>query len=129
MLRTRPEAAATAILGSSLGGLISAWAGVHDAASFGLVGALSPSTWWNSGVVIEKVQAMGVVRPQRVYVDNGASGDDGDNTNRLAEAFAGDGYIDGQTLSHVVDPAGQHDESSWARRLPGALTFLFGRRP
>src|SRR4029078_3964792 len=44
MLRTQPGRATTGTLGSSLGGLISVHAGVKDAATFGIVGALSPST-------------------------------------------------------------------------------------
>ena len=52
MLRTMPGREHTAILGSSLGGLISAYAGVKRPDTFGLVGAMSPSTWWDNRTII-----------------------------------------------------------------------------
>ena len=55
MLRTAPGPADTAIMGSSLGGLVSAYAGVTRPAVFGLVGAMSPSTWWDDRVIIDRV--------------------------------------------------------------------------
>ena len=44
--RTRPDPAHTAILGSSMGGLISLYAGVKYPAVFGRVGVFSPAFWF-----------------------------------------------------------------------------------
>ena len=132
MLRTEPARAATGILGSSLGGLISAYAGVRRPDVFGIVGAMSPSTWWNGTVIIGDVAAMpSTMRPARVYVDSGDSGtsnDDVSNTNQLAATYVADGYVAGVDFDHVVQAGGQHSEIYWAQRLPGALQFLFGPR-
>jgi predicted alpha/beta superfamily hydrolase len=130
-LRTQPGRATTAVIGSSLGGLISVYAGVKHPDTFGLVGALSPSTWWDNTTIIGDVKGMGAARPDRVYVDSGDSGQDNDdvvNTNLLAAAFVQIGYVDGTTLKHVVQAGGQHSEIYWAMRLPGTLSFLFGAR-
>jgi predicted alpha/beta superfamily hydrolase len=131
MLRTQPEPEHTGILGSSLGGLISAYAGCTHAATFGLVGAMSPSTWWDNTVIIGDVKAMAQPRPLTVYVDSGDSGpsnDDVTDTANLASAYRGLGYSDGKTLDYLVQMGGQHNEVYWAQRFPGAAQFLFGKR-
>jgi predicted alpha/beta superfamily hydrolase len=132
-LRTMPEREHTAILGSSLGGLISAYAGVVKSDTFGIVGAMSPSTWWNSTVLLTTLLPMTPAspRPLRVYVDSGDSGpsnDDKDNTAMLAGAYRSLGYADGTTLKYVVQAGGQHSEIYWSQRLPEALKFLVGPR-
>jgi predicted alpha/beta superfamily hydrolase len=133
LLRTLPDRAHTGMVGSSLGGLISAYAGVKRPDVFGLVGAMSPSTWWNGTVLIADVAAMpAAARPARVYVDSGDAGpsnDDVTNTTALAATYANLGYQSGVDLLHVVQSGGQHNEVYWAQRLPGALQFLFGPRP
>ncbi len=129
--RTLPDRANTAIVGSSLGGLISAYAGVRLADTFGLVGALSPSTWWNNRVILDEVATTPrrTSRPLRVYVDSGNAGtsNDGvDDTRMLAAAYRAAGYVEGTTLRYVVQEGAQHSEAYWAMRLPGALAFLLG---
>jgi predicted alpha/beta superfamily hydrolase len=132
MLRTQPGRTTTGTLGSSLGGLISAYASVTRADVFGIIGAMSPSTWWNSTVIIGDVQKMQASpRPLRVYVDSGDSGtsmDDVTDTNKLAATYLAIGYQDGVDFKHIVQAGGQHNEIYWSQRLPGALAFLFGPR-
>ncbi|MCX5746599.1 MAG: alpha/beta hydrolase-fold protein [Proteobacteria bacterium] len=133
MLRTLPGPATTGILGSSLGGLISAHAGCVHADVFGLVGAMSPTTWWDDALIIREVAATTTQRPSRVYVDSGTVGaeDNQDGvvlTNQLAAAYPANGYTDGVDFQHVVQVGADHDERAWAQRLPGALAFLFGPR-
>ena len=130
MLRTRPEAASTAIVGSSLGGLVSAYAGVRRADVFARVGALSPSTWWNAGVIVADVQASPAapLRPAVVYVDCGGAADDQADTDQLAAAYQGLGYVDGVSFRYVVQPGAAHSETYWAQRFPGAMQLLLGER-
>jgi predicted alpha/beta superfamily hydrolase len=133
-LRTMPDRASTGLMGSSLGGLISAYAGVHRADAFGLVGAMSPSTWWNGLAIVDEVGTTPTrpQRPDKVYVDSGdagASNDDVTDTAQLAQKYASVGYVEGTTMHYVVQSGGQHNEVYWAQRLPGALAFLLGPRP
>ena len=129
-LRTLPDREHTAILGSSLGGLISAYAGVTRADTYGLVGVMSPSTWWDNNWLIGDVgTTKATPRPLRVYVDSGDSGasnDDVTQTKMLADQYRSLGYKDGATFDYVVQAGGQHNEVSWAQRLPGAMAFLLG---
>ena len=133
-LRTVPAREQTGIMGSSLGGLVSAYAGVRHADVFGLVGEMSPSTWWDNTMILGQVSTtpMHPAKPARVYVDSGDSGpssDDVTNTTELAARYRTVGYVDNTTLLHVVQAGGQHNETYWAQRLPNALHFLLGARP
>ncbi|MBX3187766.1 MAG: alpha/beta hydrolase [Labilithrix sp.] len=132
-LRTLPAREQTAIMGSSLGGLVSAYAGVRRADVFGLVGAMSPSTWWDGTMILGEISSLATkpARPIRVYVDSGDSGpsnDDVANTTLLAQRYRAVGYADDQDLRHVVQAGAQHSETYWASRLPAALAFLLGPR-
>ena len=129
-LRTIPDRDHTTMIGSSLGGLITAYAGVTHADVFGQVGALSPSTWWDSDWLLGDVgKTPASPRPLRVYVDSGNAGpsrDDVTQTRKLAAEYRTLGYKEGTTLDYLVQNGGQHSETYWAERLPGTLAFLLG---
>ena len=130
LYRSSPGRLDTAIAGSSLGGLASAYAGLWYADVFGLVGVMSPSTWWNNDELIGLVQVHQSATPQpaRVYLDSGDSGpsnDDVTQTQVLAQAYQATA---GVQVHYLVGKGDTHTESSWARRLPGALRFLLGGR-
>lgn len=120
------DAAKTSLAGSSLGGLITAYAGIKKPDVFGRLGIFSPSTWWDETFIIGAVKAS-VQKPSRVYIDSGNSGPSGDdhrNTASLAQTYRDIGFRDGANLEYVLEPGGVHNEDAWARRLPGALRFL-----
>lgn len=128
-LRTMPGRESTGIMGSSLGGLVSVYAGAKYAATFGFLGAMSPSTWWDNRMILGVVAQMGQPRPAKVYVDSGNAGvsnDDVVNTADLANAYKTLGYVDGTTMKYVVQQGASHSETYWAQRLPAALAFLLG---
>src|SRR5262249_7025226 len=96
---------------------------------YGIVGAMSPSTWWNNDVIIGDVMAMpATARPARVYVDCGDASDGQADTDKLAATYVAIGYQRGVDFLQVIDPTGKHNEFYWAKRLPGALGFLFAPR-
>jgi predicted alpha/beta superfamily hydrolase len=131
MLRTRLDVASTALVGSSLGGLVTAYAGIKYPAVYGLLGELSPSSWWNNGVIVGDVKATPAAPPHAltIYVDSGQGDvDDESDTDNLAAAYLALGYVDGQTFRHVIQPGAQHSEVYWAERLPGAMQLLLGVR-
>ena len=131
MLRTRPEVGSTALAGSSLGGLVTAYAGLKHPDVYGLLGELSPSSWWNAGVIVGDVKATPAAppRPLTIYVDSGQGDvDDESDTDDLAAAYVALGYVDGQSFRHVIQPGAQHSEVYWAERLPGAMQLLLGVR-
>lgn len=131
--RTLTGPADTALVGSSLGGLLSVWIGVQRADVFGNIGAMSPSTWWDDRMILDEVTRTSgrPARPLRVWVDSGDSGpsrDDVENTRMLAAAYRALGYRDEVDLHYVVQEGAVHNESAWRTRLPDALRFLLGPR-
>ncbi len=132
-LRTRPDVASTAMAGSSLGGLVTAYAGLKHPEVYGMVAEISPSTWWNNDVIVGDVQGTPAApaRPLIVYVDSGsgaASIDDEPDTDLLAAAYLALGYVDGTSFRHVIQPGAPHSETYWAERFPGAMQLLLGVR-
>jgi predicted alpha/beta superfamily hydrolase len=121
------DPAKTTLAGSSLGGLITAYAGVKKPDVFGRIGIFSPSTWWDGRYILSAVKAS-VGKPSRVYVDSGdgggEGGDDWMNTAELAKTYRDIGFRDGANLQYVLEPMATHNEDAWARRLPAALRFL-----
>ena len=131
MLRTRPGVASTALVGSSLGGLVTAYAGLEHPEVYGLLGEISPSTWWNNDVIVTDVKTTlaAPARPLTVYVDSGAGTvDDEADTDLLAAAYLALGYVDGTSFRHVIQPGAAHNETYWAEHFPGAMQLLLGVR-
>jgi predicted alpha/beta superfamily hydrolase len=127
-LRTLRDADNTAIIGSSLGGLVSVWAGLTRPDVFHRVGALSPSTWWNNTWIIGQSSAATGPLPTRVYIDSGNAGnssDDVTNTTQLANVWKAK---PGVTVKSLVQAGASHSEVYWRQRIPGALQFLLGAR-
>jgi predicted alpha/beta superfamily hydrolase len=137
---TRPEREATGIMGSSLGGLISLRAAVQAPATFGLVGAMSTALTPGQGAIVRRLATL-PSPPVRVYLDVGGH-EAGDapspglerlwsaralaESRRIRDALVASGLREGTSLLCVEDPDATHREAHWARRLPGALRFLFG---
>jgi predicted alpha/beta superfamily hydrolase len=127
-LRTLANADNTAIVGSSLGGLVSVWAGLTRPDVFRKVGALSPSTWWNNTWIIGQSSAATGPLPSRVYLDSGNAGNSSDdvvNTTALATVWK---QKPGVTVKSLVQNGAIHSETFWRQRIPGALQFLLGPR-
>jgi predicted alpha/beta superfamily hydrolase len=135
LFRTRAAREATAILGSSMGGLISLYAFFRYPSVFGAAGIMSPSIWFGQGAVLDFIQE---ARPPRgrLYLDVGRH--EGASTlrdaRRLARLLVRKGFKrdkrrassarSAQRLRYVEDPDGRHGEWDWARRLEDALEFL-----
>jgi predicted alpha/beta superfamily hydrolase len=127
--RTRPEAANTAVGGASLGGLVSVWLALEHPRVFGNVLAVSPTVWWDDFVILEKIAALPKKTPARVWIDIGSL--EGANAvsgaRRLRDALLEKGWKPGTDLEYFEQEGGQHDEISWASRVEGMLTFLYGK--
>ncbi|HEY4241184.1 MAG TPA: alpha/beta hydrolase-fold protein [Kofleriaceae bacterium] len=130
MLRTQPDPAATALAGSSLGGLVTAYAATTAGDTFTRFAELSPSTWWNADWIVPTVAAQGASAPhQFIYVDSGSGdADDEADTDMLAATYEGLGCVDGAQYHHVVQEGATHSEVYWAQRFPGAMQLILGAR-
>src|SRR5215510_3458436 len=85
LFRTRTECDETAILGSSMGGLISLYAYFRHPSVFGRAGVMSPSLWFGQGAILDYVGAA-KAPGGRVYLDVG--GREGAGTLKHARQLA-----------------------------------------
>jgi predicted alpha/beta superfamily hydrolase len=124
--RTRTDREATAIGGSSMGGLISLYAVLRFAPVFGAACALSPALWFGDRRIFETVESSRA-RPSRIYLDAGTSegGEVLRDARRMRRLLRTRGYGPGSLLYQEAEGA-PHAESAWAARLPGALAFCIG---
>lgn len=108
----------TLIGGSSLGGLISFWAGWTRSDVFSTAICMSSSFWWDDRFAIDEVTGhAGPKVPGRFYIDAGGVNDGAANTASMRDALEDQGYQHGVDLFHWFEPAGAHDEASWAARF------------
>jgi predicted alpha/beta superfamily hydrolase len=121
--RTTGEAARTATIGSSMGGLVSLYAHFARPDVFGLAGAFSPSIGFGHGAMLRFLREAPHVAG-RIYLDVGARERMSPLVHEARNVLVEKGYRTGKELLFVEDVTGGHDEASWARRLPPALRFL-----
>ena len=125
--RTQPDAAHTALGGSSLGGLVTLHIGLEHPAVFGALAVLSPSIWWDRRAVLARVQALPRRMPWRIWLDVGTA--EGRDTVRNARALKRvlqqKGWTPGADLHYLEALDAPHSESAWAERVAPMLEFLF----
>ena len=122
--RTRPDAAHTALGGSSLGGLVTLHLGLAYPDVFGQLLVVSPSVWWNDEAVVRQVDALPAATDQRIWLDAGTDRDGLGGAEALYAALKRKGWADGQSLAWTVAEGARHDERAWAARFPAMLRFL-----
>ncbi|MGN6184116.1 MAG: alpha/beta hydrolase [Thermoanaerobaculia bacterium] len=123
--RTLPDAANTAVGGSSLGGLVSLHLAMTRPDLFGRAAVMSPSVWWAGRAVLKTVEAFNDRAP-RMWLDiGGREGAEALNDARaLRDVIAKKGWGE-ETFQYYEDRRGDHSERAWARRIRTVLEFLF----
>lgn len=123
--RTLPGKENTAIMGSSLGGLVSFYIARRNPTVFSKAGCMSSSFWWNNEALTGTVQQSTAHVPVKFYLDAGTSNDGLTETTRMNNALLADGYVQGQDLNFFIAQGGSHNEASWAARVAIPLQWLF----
>jgi predicted alpha/beta superfamily hydrolase len=126
--RTQPDREATAIGGSSMGGLISLYAFLRFPQVFGAACVMSPALWFGDSRIFETA-ASGQSRRGRIYLDVGT--EEGRealrDTRRMRRLLQARGYGKDSLLYREAHGA-PHSESAWAERLAPALAFVLSGR-
>ncbi len=125
--RTLPDRLNTAMGGSSLGGLITIYAGLMYPKHFGKLMVFSPSLWVTRNVPFDIIQFFQPV-PTKIYVY--AGGKEGSNMVPNVKNFKDSLQSQGFNSSNVhfklsIDPNGEHSESRWGQEFPRAVEWLF----
>jgi enterochelin esterase-like enzyme len=113
----RPES--RLILGTSLGGLNSAYMGLTHPDTFGLLGIQSPALWVDTTVIdtYEEIDPL----PLKIFMSQGSIWDDIENTHRLRDIFEAKGY----PMHYIEIPEG-HSWGNWRALLDDMLIYFFG---
>ena len=128
--RTLTGPANTFVMGSSMGGLISAYAVIEYPSVFG--GAACLSTHWpaaGGAFVPFLARSLPDPRSHRFYFDHGTATLDTAYDawqRRVDDAMQAAGYALGRTWVTRVFPDAEHSERSWRARVGVPLTFLLG---
>jgi enterochelin esterase-like enzyme len=123
----------TAVMGSSMGGLISMQAALQNPETFGHAACLSPAFFITDAqgrTYGDLVRSVGKV-PVRLYLDSGTAGpkqDGAPETRQMVTLLRTTGWRDGEDLLHFEDAGAAHNERAWRGRLEKPLLFLFGRQ-
>ncbi len=129
--RTRPERNYTAVLGSSMGGIISfhiAWE-YSDAVS--MAGCFSPAFLIDKYEIIKRVKKYnGTKKPIKVILFNGSEGLDRRfqrGVTRMEKALKKKGFREPENFLVKVFEGAEHNEPAWSLQSEDALLYFFGR--
>jgi predicted alpha/beta superfamily hydrolase len=129
--RTQPNRASTGIAGSSMGGLISLYAGLKYPEVFGRVGVFSPALWFAPSIFAYAHRPRTPARAgQRFYFVTGAhEGDTPEvyvaDQRRMIDSLSAAGFVVGTQVDSAVRADGTHAEWFWRREFPLAFRWLF----
>eukprot|EP00003_Mantamonas_plastica_P012167 TRINITY_DN2212_c1_g1_i1.p1 TRINITY_DN2212_c1_g1~~TRINITY_DN2212_c1_g1_i1.p1 ORF type:complete len:233 (-),score=65.62 TRINITY_DN2212_c1_g1_i1:36-734(-) len=125
----------TGMLGSSLGGLISCYAGWTRPTLYSKIGCMSSSFWWNKQDFLNTVMPKHenpVPRLDAIYLDSGNAGpgkDDVTETIAVRGLMEKLGYTLGKDLFYFLDQGGQHNEHFWGDRFWRPMVDLYPVKP
>ena len=117
----------TAVMGSSMGGLISFYAAWHYPEVFSMAGCLSSSFYYNNDRSIKQVEEYtGHKKHIKFYIDHGEDGNV--RGQKMFVELSKKGYVIGQDIDYYYVPGAEHNEREWAARLERPLLFFFGTK-
>jgi len=130
--RTLPGRDHTAVMGSSLGGLISLYVAWENPQVFGMAACLSGSWMWDNVAAFRLIEDDTTAAPAiKIYLDHGSEGDEGRYAwiyRTIRDTLIGRGFVLGKNLVYNFGIGDAHDESAWARRVWRPLVFFFGKK-
>jgi predicted alpha/beta superfamily hydrolase len=128
--RTKADAKNTGLGGSSLGGLVTMYLGLHYPNVFGKLAVVSPSVWWDNRRILGDVASFGSNRHARIWLDMGT--DEGANAaadaRTLRDALVSKGWHLDSDLKYFEAQGAKHSETAWAQRVDPILRFLFPKK-
>lgn len=123
--RTLPEGKYTGMMGSSLGGLISMYAGLKHPEDFTKIGAFSSSFWFSSKIY-DLADSAEYLNDSRFYLIAGTH----EGGNQVSDMIAMVNILLEKSLGfsqlfHETHQGATHSEWYWVREFPKAYQFLF----
>jgi enterochelin esterase family protein len=128
--RTRPDRDSRAVLGTSLGGVFSAYLGVKHPGVFGRLAIHSPAFWisesggWGAGPSIYTLMEQAAPGAFRVAMTTGTINDTEDEARRMRDILTARGHA----LTYREVPEG-HSWGNWRALIDDVLVPLFPPAP
>lgn len=115
----------TAMMGSSMGGLISHYAGLKYPQIFGKVGAFSPSFWFSNSSY-EFASNNSKLKKSKMYflVGKNEGANMVSNMKKMITLMKSKGFEENNIIKKVA-PKGKHNEAFWKNEFEEAILWLF----
>ncbi|WP_242203143.1 alpha/beta hydrolase [Aestuariivivens insulae] len=126
--RTKPDREDTAIMGSSMGGLISHYAFFKYPDFFGKAAVFSPSFWYAEDCFEFTKQHANLSDSKVYYLVGGKEGEDTIENVRKMELLLSMNNFPEYHLDIEIIEAGMHNESFWKAEFKKAIEWLFNRK-
>lgn len=126
--RTLPDRAHTGVGGSSMGGLISIYAGLMFPQVYSKFMIFSPSLWLTPRIYFEPMHFSAFSSTTKIYLYGGGKEGGGmvANAQKFKNAVEKRGMAPGLLQFRLeIDPEGRHNEGRWGHEFPKAAEWLF----
>lgn len=124
--RTLPGRESTGIGGSSMGGLISIYAGLMYPKTYSKLMIFSPSLWVAPNIHFHAIQFQEVLQTSVYLYGGGAEGANViPNIQKLKTALEKQGQDGRMQFELSIDPNGEHNEKRWGEEFPRAIEWLY----
>ena len=125
LFRTQPGRTTTAVMGSSLGGLMAMYLVLEHGETFGKAGVMSPSFWFTNGIYT-LAENHTVLPDTRIFMLGGTNESTTmvSNMEAMQDILIERGYTE-QNLRLEAHSYGQHNENYWAGEYTPTYTWLF----
>ena len=123
--RTKSDSNNTTIMGSSMGGLISYYAGLKHPEIFGKIGVFSPSFWLSDESFSYAKTHANIQNEKMFFLVGDKEGDNMINDmERVISLMKNNNFLSNNIFQKVV-PNGQHNEKLWRDHFEEAVLWLF----
>ena len=123
--RTKPDREHTAIIGSSLGGLISYYAGLQLPKVFGKVGALSTSFWFSDKVNTFSKEKGDLKNTKIYFLVGEKEGEEMIKGTKKTVRILSEVNFPSENIKTKSVAGGEHNETFWKNEFLETITFLF----
>jgi predicted alpha/beta superfamily hydrolase len=125
--RTKKSAQKTAIMGSSMGGLISHYAGLKYPTIFGMVGVFSPSFWYSDESFTYTEKHANLKHVKMYYLVGGKEGEGAvENVEKMVNIMKNNKFSEINLNTKIV-ANGTHSEFFWRTEFESAILWLFSK--
>lgn len=123
--RTKPDAKNTAVIGASLGGLITHYAAFKYPDVFGKAGVFSPSYWYSDKVYEQAKSHDKLVNSKLYFLMGDLEGTEMISSfNKMIDLLEGSNF-NAKNLKKNLVPEANHNEKLWRENFEDAISWLF----